>query len=214
MSKEAFIVIEGIDGSGKSTLIENLKNKLLSRTYKNQYSFFHEPTNKSRWGIRLREILKTSHTVDKTLNQRLLTLYKEDRYWNIKTNIKPALKRSETVILDRYYFSTAAYQGLSRTQVQEILKAYENDPKIIQPHILIYLDLKPELAMERIRKRGSTKQIFEYQNKLERVYANYSHIFKHQSIDIRSVQINASQKPEKILKNILKNCFPDVKKNA
>ena len=182
MREGTFIVIEGIDGSGKSSLIKNLKNEFSSGIRKDRCSFFCEPTKESLWGIELREILKTSHTVDEALNKKLLTLYKKDRYWDIKTNIRPALENSKTVVLDRYYFSTAAYQGLNKRQAEEVLMAYENDPNIIKPHILIYLDLKPRLAVERIKKRDSEKQIFEYENILERIYANYSHILKHRSI--------------------------------
>ena len=207
MNRNSFIVIEGIDGSGKSTLVENLKNMFSKKKNQNRFSFFYEPTKKSRWGIELREILKTSQRVDEALNEKLIELYKKDRLWDIKKNIRPALENLETVIVDRYYFSTAAYQGLNKTQTQSILRTYENDSKIIKPNILIYLDLKPTLALERITKRSSQKQIFEYKRTLERIYENYSYILKNLSGSMKVIHINASLKPKKLLEHISKNCL-------
>ena len=111
-----FIVFEGIDGSGKSTQSELLFNYLISNNIDSKLMM--EPTN-GKWGIKIREILKGNSFPDA---EDLLKLFILDRHDDVKTNILPCLKNRQSVIMDRYYYSNAAYQGAMGLSAERILK--------------------------------------------------------------------------------------------
>jgi dTMP kinase len=101
------IDFEGIDGSGKTTQAEMSLNHLSSLGI--PVKLFREPTN-GKYGIVIRDIL--SGRVLKKSPEEVLDLFIKDREENVTMNIQPALKNKEVVLLDRYYYSTMAYQGL------------------------------------------------------------------------------------------------------
>jgi dTMP kinase len=89
-----------------------------------------------------------------------LDLFIKDRRDHVESLIQPALKRGEVVILDRYYFSTIAYQG-ARGHDPEALRAL-NESFAPAPDLLIVLDLHPAQSLERIRGgRGESPDTFE-----------------------------------------------------
>src|SRR5512136_620436 len=106
------VVLEGIDGSGKTTQARSLLRRLRNRGYK--ASFFREPT-RGRWG---REIKRLAARADSLTPAEELELFVKDRRENVKKNLKPALAGGKVVVLDRYYFSTIAYQGAKGIKTQ------------------------------------------------------------------------------------------------
>ena len=102
--KGKLIVIEGIDGSGKSTCAKNLTEKLNSINLKTIYTF--EPTH-LHYGAKLRDSM-LSENLDA---EEELNLFIEDRKEHIESMIKPAIEDGYFIILDRYFYSSIAYQG-------------------------------------------------------------------------------------------------------
>jgi dTMP kinase len=100
-----FIVLEGIDGCGKSTQVELLAKRLSRRGKK--VVTLSEPTA-GRWGQKIREAARHKDSLSPAEE---LELFIKDRKEDIKNNIKPALESGQIVILDRYFYSTLAYQG-------------------------------------------------------------------------------------------------------
>ena len=86
------LIIEGIDGSGKSTLLKSLKKHFNDGS---RYTFLYEPTHQSKWGKRIRTLLKSQIDLSEAQNKELMKLYREDRYWNIQNNIRPALQKKK-----------------------------------------------------------------------------------------------------------------------
>ncbi len=158
------VVIEGIDGSGKSTLTRQLAEKLehagdcvvLSR----------EPTQ-GPYGRRLRD----SATTGRLPPTEELELFVADRREHVEGLILPSLKEGKLVILDRYYFSTAAYQGARGLDWRRILD--ENEQFAPDPDLTIFLDLSVEESLKRVCERGDFANSFEQAEALERVRAIY-----------------------------------------
>lgn len=153
-----FIVIEGIDGTGKSTQSKMLKAALADLG--NTVVLDHEPTN-GQYG----KMLRDSAITGRLSPQQELDLFHKDRRQHVAELILPELEKGNIVILDRYYFSTMAYQG-QRGFDQAELRA-TNEAFAPKPDILFILDLPVKVALERIGVRGDTANEFEQSDALQ-----------------------------------------------
>jgi len=181
------IAIEGIDGSGKTTIARFLEEELRKRGY--NVVRFKEPTD-SEYGRKIKQILKERIVSPK----EELELFLKDREVDVRDNILPALKEGKIVIMDRYYYSTIAYQGALGLDVEEIKKLNEKFPK---PDLVIILDVSPETALKRIKAKRKPDR-FEDLNYLRRV----RDIFL--SLRDNVVVINAERELEDVKREVLK----------
>ena len=159
MSQGLFIVIEGIDGTGKSTQSKRLAEWFRSRG--REVVLSREPTD-GPWGKKLRE----SATTGRLSAEEELEFFLNDRREHVEMSIKPALAEGKVVILDRYYFSTMAYQGARGFDPAEIRR--RNEAFAPQPDLLLILELSVESAHGRIGARGDTANEFEQRDTLTR----------------------------------------------
>ncbi len=158
MQKGIFIVIEGIDGTGKSSQVKRLgewftaqgRDVVLSR----------EPTD-GPWGTKLRR----SMTAGRLSADEELECFIEDRKEHVANLIAPSLAAGKVVILDRYYFSNMAYQGARGFDPLEIRK--RNETFAPQPDLLLILDLDVDTALTRINARGDGTNEFEKRENLQ-----------------------------------------------
>ncbi|MDH5720435.1 MAG: dTMP kinase [Spirochaetia bacterium] len=183
-----FIVLEGIDGSGKSTLAENIKKHFSKNHFCIKLS---EPTELNLWGRELRKILKSKASLNEKLSLKLRRLFKKDRLWDIKNRIKPALQENKIVILDRYYFSTAAYQGENQKEADEIMREYTEDNRILQPDCVLYLKIKPEYTLKRMAKRNEAEEIFEHKEALQKIFERYEYIVSNYANEAKIIVLDA-----------------------
>ncbi len=153
-----FIVIEGIDGTGKSTQAKLLQKALLDQGQ--TVTLDHEPSD-GPYG----KILRDSATTGRLSPQEELDLFHKDRKQHVDELIIPALNRGETIILDRYYFSTMAYQGQRGFDQKEIQNT--NLSFAPNPDILFILDLSVDHARKRIGARGDNTNEFEKHDALQ-----------------------------------------------
>jgi len=156
------IVIEGIDGTGKSTQARRLGAWLAGRGCEVLLS--REPTD-GQWGAKLRASAATGRlsAADE------LAYFLNDRREHVATKIAPALAAGQVVILDRYYFSTMAYQGARGFDPAHIRQLNEEFAPV--PDLLLILDLDLDTALARIGARGDTANEFEQRASLERCRA-------------------------------------------
>jgi len=154
-----FIVIEGIDGTGKSTQAKRLADHLTSQG--KTVILSREPTD-GPWGT----LLRNSASTGRLSPEEELETFLKDRRQHVAEKIAPALAAGHTVILDRYYFSTMAYQGARGFDPQEIRRKNEAFAPI--PDLLLILDLDVDTAIERIGVRGDTANEFEQRANLAR----------------------------------------------
>lgn len=145
------VVVEGIDGAGKTTLANLLADWLHGVGAK--VSVSKEPT-RGPWGMKLRESAAAGRLTPDD-ERRFLIL---DRKQHVDELIRPALVRNEIVILDRYYLSMLAYQGAAGLDLDDLKAANDFAP---EPDVLLLLDLSPEDGLARIRARGDEPNHFE-----------------------------------------------------
>ncbi|MFH1734627.1 MAG: dTMP kinase [bacterium] len=147
------IVFEGIDGCGKTT--QQLNTVTWLQTQGLQVLALREPTDGPKG-----QQLRISAEEGRLSPEDELALFLADRKWNIDNNILPAIKQGRYVLLDRFNFSTIAYQGARGLDPEELQKRNEAFAPI--PDLVLLFDLDPELAIERIKtKRGETPNLFE-----------------------------------------------------
>ena len=185
-----FIAFEGLDGAGSST-----QSRLLAeRLEKNGRAVLltKEPTSDTPIGKLIREILQHKWS---TSPEGLQLLFSADRAEHLQNTIEPALKNGQVVITDRYLFSTLAYGGMSvETEwLKELNKFFP------LPDITFLFRLAPEECIKRIAGRGSEFELFEKQEKLEKIAKNYEKILW----DYKGIQlIDASKTIEEIEEEI------------
>jgi len=155
------IVLEGIDGSGKTTQARSLLRRLRRRGF--EAGFFREPT-RGRWG---REIKRLAARADSLTPEEELALFVKDRRENVARNLEPALRAGRIVVLDRYYFSTMAYQGAKGIDVGRIRRI--NEAFAVTPDLVIVLDVDAGAGLARIRGRKRRDELFEREDYLVRV---------------------------------------------
>lgn len=188
--KGLLIVIEGIDGTGKTTQAKRLVEYLNANGYPT--ILLKEPTD-GPIGQKIRELANTGRTSP----EEELELFIQDRIENCQKNIGPALTQGKIVVLDRYYFSSVAYQGALGLDPEEILK--RNEAIAILPDLVILLDLPVHEGLRRIaQERKTQKDLFENEAYLEKVRAIFLQIDRP---FIR--RIDALDSPEKVFDNIL-----------
>lgn len=154
-----FIVIEGIDGTGKSTQAKRLGEWFTSQG--REVVLSREPTA-GPWGQKVRESAATGRLSPEDELQYFLN----DRLQHVEELIKPSLAAGKVVILDRYYFSTMAYQGARGFDPNEIRRKNELFAPV--PDLLLIMDLDVDTALTRIGARGDTANEFEQRDNLTR----------------------------------------------
>ena len=163
-----FIVVDGIDGAGKSTQIARLSKIFSSSTRELVVS--REPTD-GKWGRMIRE----SATKGRLSAEDELQAFLEDRRDHCQRLIRPSLESGCIVLIDRYLYSTVAYQGLrdSSHRPSNGLSALQSDlldsmrSEFPTPDITFFFDLPVSLALQRIRQcRGDTPNEFEQESAL------------------------------------------------
>jgi len=162
-------VLEGIDGCGKTTQAKKLVDSLQKKGF--DTVFFKEPSD-GKWGKLIKE--KAGHLNGLTPAQEF-ELFQKDREENVKKNIKPALNKNKIVVLDRYYFSTIAYQGVKGIDTKEIKK--RNDEITVPPDLVIILDIDARKGLNRIKGRKRKDRLFEredYLTKVRKIFQSFS----------------------------------------
>lgn len=150
----SLIVVEGIDGSGKSSVVRGMVRALEQAGRSVMAS--REPTM-GPWGMKVRESFATERLPIELECDYLL----RDRQEHVRDVIGPALMAGEDVVLDRYFPSMVAYQGARGVPVDELLAANAFAPR---PDLLLILDLPAEVAHKRISARGTPNSFEQLEN--------------------------------------------------
>jgi dTMP kinase len=163
LKKGILIVLEGIDGAGKSTQARRLLKRLSELGY--DAVSFREPS-RGRWGRQIKRLAKVPGSLSP---EEELTLFVRDRGENVARNLKPALAAGKIIVLDRYYFSTIAYQGAKGLDPDRIRKM--NERIAVKPDLVFILDIGAGRGLARIHARKRKDLLFERERYLRKVRA-------------------------------------------
>lgn len=163
-----FIVFEGIDGSGKSTL-SSMTHEYLINSGVDSIKLF-EPTS-GKYGSEIRKLLSSATMPD---TEKMIDLFILDRETDVAENIIPALGSGKIIIMDRYFYSNAAYQGAMGSDWKTIMsKNIEKEFPV--PDRVYLIDIEPASALRRIKSRNISgeKEVFEKLEFLKKTRKNY-----------------------------------------
>ena len=162
LNRGYLIALEGIDGTGKSTQCALLADYLESVGY--PVIRLREPTQ-GMWGQKIRKIL-TEGRGDVTPEEEL-QYFINDRKEDVEQNIAPALEQGKIVLIDRYYYSTAAYQGALGFDPAKIIN--DNEAFAPRPDILFIIQGSLDESFRRIEQGRDSFSSFEKRDYLEKV---------------------------------------------
>ena len=183
--------LEGIDGCGKSTQSKLLLEKLEGEGEK--VIILKEPTKRPH-GQKLWDVL---HGKRKATNEEILELFVLDRIQHVEEKIQPALDDGAVVLMDRYYYSSMAYQVAGGIDVEDIRKKHAFAPK---PDVVLIFDLPVSVALERVKGHSDADE-FEKEEHLEKVRMAYLNLGNDPLVRI----VDATGTPEEIFGNVWKS---------
>lgn len=187
--KGHYIVFEGIDGSGKTSICSEISDGLIQRGYK--VLQISEPSH-SEIGLLLRNQMKNLH-----INQTSLALlYAADSY-DLQEHIEDCY---DFIISDRNYLSTVAYQMMA-VDKEWLLMLHRF---LKQPDMVFYLDVTVEAALERIGSRNGSMDFFETSESLLKVKSNYENLISD-GLGLKVFSIETVGKSQSVVaKNVMK----------
>jgi len=194
----AFIVVEGIDGSGKSTMVSHVANELRRRG--RQVLRTREPGG-TPISEQIRALLLDAGNVAMVPFTELF-LYMASRAQLVDEVIRPSLAKGVDVVCDRYYYSTAAYQGAAgKIGIATVIALAETIAKFQKPDVVILLDVNPDLARSRegIRNDRVESKGLDYQKK---VRAGFLKLARRDRRRVRVV--DASRPAEQVFADVMK----------
>lgn len=210
--KSGLVVLEGVNGAGKSTISSHCVDFLNSRNISNTKTF--EPGD-SPLGKQIREIvLGDKRVIANQLSE--LFLFEADRAEHVQQVIKPSLQENKIVICDRYTYSTTAFQGYGRgIDLTTIENLNEIAVAGIYPDIVILLDLDPADGLTRNKKGARTGDSFavdaleheeiEFHRRIRKGFLEIAQYSKEHFIviDASKSLTSVTSEIERILKNYL-----------
>ena len=147
-----FITIEGVEGSGKSTQLLRLSERL--RRLGLPLVVSKEPGG-TALGRELRRLLLEPHASGETwCSEAELLLFYADRAQHLETVIRPSLAAGKIVLLDRFEDSTRAYQGASGVPDSSLDRLSELVLRGLKPHLTVLLDMDPQVSLQRVEVRN------------------------------------------------------------
>lgn len=161
-----FIVFEGLDGAGKGFFIDKLKTWL---DLADVPSWFTREPSELPTGQLIRQVLRKEIPLQPDSMARLFSADRHEHLYG-GHGIQDHLKLGRLVICDRYMYSSLAYQAES---CQGEFMPFMLNSTFPTPDLLIYLDISPEQAMERIEARGTPLEVYETLDFQRAVYHNY-----------------------------------------
>jgi len=160
-----FICVEGLDGCGKTTQTKILVDRLKKRGYDALYTA--EPSH-GKIGVFIKKYCLHGERRVSSIVEALL--FAADRFEHVEREIIPALAEGKIVVSDRYLYSSLAYQGAAGLDLNWIKKVNEH---ALTPNLAIFIDVKPEIVVQRLKPKKSVMENLETQRKVREVYLKF-----------------------------------------
>lgn len=198
MRDNLFIVIEGIDGSGKSTQIELLKRNLENAGHKVKTTF--EPTE-GPIGKMIRKVFRHEIPADQHTIAGLFLADRLEHILNEENGLLKWLKEGYTVISDRYYLSSYAYHGV-HVDMDWVIECNKKCAELLRPDLNIYIDVRPEVSMKRLQKGRAALEMYETLDNLTKVRNAYLSAFEKVDKEEHIQKVDGDRFPEEIASTI------------
>jgi dTMP kinase len=196
-----FLAFEGLDGSGKSTLIQGLKTEFEKQGL--AYIITREPGGSSL-GTEVRHMLQRNDGEAPVPRAEAL-LFQADRAQHVEKVIKPALHQNKWVLSDRFAASSLAFQAAGRDiKSEEIEWLNRFSTAGLQPDLYVLLDLTVEESAKRMAGRGLEADRFEREGKEFHQKVRDAYLRLAKADPSRWLVLPASEKPEQLFLNLLK----------
>ncbi len=200
------VVVMGIDGSGKTTLINNIKQCSENIPRIKPMSIFKD-------SVFTRELEQVAELNGKTRREMYSSIlrsivWRNDLINNTLLKVVPELENGNIVILDRYYLCNKIYSNFDEQNLSHMDKLFEILPK---PDLGLYLDVKVDIALDRIEKRGLKKSPYETKENLNKLRNKYLEHIVQEQYPILKIDANLSEK--EVLRIALDKIFEILYKN-
>lgn len=189
-----FVAFEGIDGSGKSTQIARLANRLRSNKFTVYETF--EPTD-SPIGSLIHQIMtgriKAGH-------KTIAALFVADRIDHLLNEVNGIIYKIEegiVVLNDRYYFSSYAYHG-PHVDMDWVIKANSISADVLRPDLNVFIDINPKTGIERLNNERTHLELYENIESMEKVREFYFKAFHKMNNEENVIIIDGNGTPDNI----------------
>lgn len=206
MERGKFIVFEGIDGSGKSTQIGLLKEALKKRGIPCRATL--EPTF-GMVGSVLHDILSGKVLADPKVTASLFVADRLDHILNQTDGVLKSIESGETVICDRYYFSSYAYQSVEVPR-DWVISANRMAAETLRPDATIFIDISADTAMDRISKNRENTELYETKERLSAVREGYFSAFEMMKNEEKVFVVDGNRSIDEIAEEIQKIVFDKI----
>lgn len=200
VARGKFIVLEGIDGSGKSTQMALLQKALQTKGVQAVFTF--EPT-KGRIGSMIREAFSGKYQISQSTIAALFVADRMEHIQDPENGMLALLQRGIHVFSDRYYFSSYAYHS-AHVPMDWVVASNALCKQMLQADLTLYLDHTPEQSMKRLLKSRGSLEMYETLENLSRVYSCYEEAMSKYAKDENIIRLPAHKSAESLHADILK----------
>lgn len=207
VSKGLFVVVEGIDGCGKTTQAVKLLEWIFQNYKSADNIILTREQTRSKYGIEISRLLREMKNVEED-REKLLKLFVLDRQHHVEKVISRMYAENVIILCDRYKYSTIAYQGAQGISVTRLVS--DNLPFPV-PDLVLIFDVSIENSLLRTGARGQTDLFDKKKEFLEKVREGYVKMpatFPNENIQF----INANQSIEKIHEDVVRVVKPLIEK--
>ena len=192
-----FWVLEGLDGAGTTTQLKNLEAYMMDKglpVFRTAEPTIYET------GKFIRRVLSGEVKVPQSTVAYLFAADRDNHLNNPEYGIKAHLAKGETVISDRYFFSSFAYQSIGFDHDAVMML----NSRFPYPELVLYVDTPVEDCISRIDSRGTDKEIYEKLDYQRLVHENYESFFKRLPEGCRLIRVDGTLTREEIFKFLIK----------
>ena len=193
-----FLALEGIDGSGKSTQLQLLLNRLTERGIRCQGT--REPSD-GPIGAMIRQIMTGRMTADNRVIAGLFAADRLDHVLNRRDGILEQVQNGVTVVTDRYYFSSYAYHSVD-VDMGWVIDSNRLSAELLRPDATIFLDLPVRRALDRISRNRAQTELFEKEDRLTATREKYLEAFARLKDTEKVVVIDADADADTVAERV------------
>lgn len=201
MSRPIFIVIEGIDGSGKSTQIQMLNDRFKAEG--KAVVVTHEPTD-GPVGKMIRSVLNRDIEMDPAALAALYLADRLDHITNKQYGMLAQLNEGYHVISSRYYYSSYAFQG-EYVSLNWLIAANSLCKSFLKADITFYLNIDPEISLQRLKDSREKLDIFENKEKQIKTHEEFLNAFEITNEGENIIILDGSLSEKEIHEEIWRN---------